>query len=70
MGEKTEAWERVLGNWGMAGAEGTRILFSPGTLDQQTSKKSLIGKQFPVKTDNVTMQGKLHSQKVSEQESI
>ena len=54
----------------MAGAEGTRILLSPGTLDQQTSKKSLVGKQFPVKTDNVTMQGKLHSQKVSEQESI
>lgn len=57
MGEKTAAWERVLGKWGVAGAEGTRILLSPGRLDQQTSKKSLVGKQFPMKTDNVKMQG-------------
>lgn len=60
VGEKTAAWEGGCpGSWGVGGGEEIRTLLSPGTLDQQTSKKSLNQKQFPTKTDNVKMKGKL-----------
>lgn len=52
--------------WGAVGAQGTRILLSPGTSDQQASKKSLNQRQFQPRQRMVKVQRRL---KASGQES-
>lgn len=60
MDKKTHSLcERVPRVVGSSRAQGTRILLSPGTLDQQASQKSLNQRQFQPRQRMVPVQGEV-----------